>query len=116
MGTNKTPVRKTAKRKVRPPEMYTYCFVRKDIPMFAQLVQLGHACLQRPAPDQVNNLILFEVKNEDHLVQTKAYLESRGIDAYMFYEPDYDMGYTAIATEPIEGEDRKMFAKFNLWR
>lgn len=84
--------------------------------MAQQLVQLGHACLQQKAPAKVNSLILFEVKNEDHLVQTKAYLDSRGIDSYMFFEPDYDTGYTAIATEPIEGEDRKMFAKFNLWK
>lgn len=34
----------------------------------------------------------------------------------MFYEPDHETGFTAIATEPIYGEDRKFFKKFKMYK
>jgi hypothetical protein len=97
------------------PMQYTYCFVRKDIPIAAQIVQTAHACLQKEMPKDINSIVLFEVKNEDHLIKVHEYLMDRGIDSYMFFEPDYDMGYTAIATEPISEENRDIFKRFKMW-
>lgn len=94
---------------------YTYCFIRKDIPIHAQIIQTAHACLQSAAPKTVNSIVLFEVKNEEHLIKTNEYLKSRGIKTYIFFEPDYDTGYTAIATEPLHGEDRTIMSRFRLW-
>lgn len=109
MGTNK------GRSKAKVME-YTYCFIRKDIPIHAQIIQTAHACLQSDKPKTVNSIVLFEVKNEDHLIQTNEYLKDRGIKTYMFFEPDYDMGYTAIATEPISNEkDRAIFKRFKMW-
>jgi len=111
-GVRKNPKRSSAGIK----EMkYTYCFIRKDIPIVAQIVQTAHACLQMEAPPDVNSIVLFEVKNEEHLVKVNDYLESRNIKTYMFFEPDYDMGYTAIATEPMDEEDRVAFKRFKMW-
>jgi hypothetical protein len=94
---------------------YTYCFIRKDIPIHAQIIQTAHACLQSDKPKTVNSIVLFEVKNEDHLIKTNEYLKSRGIKTYIFFEPDYDTGYTAISTEPLHGEDRTIMSRFRLW-
>jgi hypothetical protein len=94
---------------------YTYCFIRKDIPIHAQIIQTAHACLQSEKPKTVNSIILFEVKNEEHLIKTNEYLKGRGIKTYIFFEPDYDTGYTAIATEPLHGEDRTIMSRFRLW-
>lgn len=33
---------------------------------------------------------------------------------YMFYEPDYDTGYTALAIGPIDWSDKKLFKKYKL--
>jgi len=108
MGINK----KRSKIKVME---YTYCFIRKDIPIHAQIIQTAHACLQSDKPKTVNSIILFEVKNEEHLIKTNEYLQGRGLKTYMFFEPDYDMGYTAIATEPLQGEDRTIMSRFRMW-
>jgi hypothetical protein len=108
MGTNKN------RRKVKVME-YTYCFIRKDIPLHAQIIQTAHACLQSDKPKSINSIVLFEVKNEEHLVKTNEYLKSHGLKTYMFYEPDYDMGYTSIATEPLSGEDREVCKRFKMW-
>ena len=42
-------------------------------------------------------------------------LKDKGIEHHMFHEPDNNMGYTAIATEPIYGKDRKFFRKFKMY-
>lgn len=102
---------------------YTYQFVRKDIPLHAQLVQTAHAALEMglslpdsDKPRQTSFLILFEVKDESDLKKKADYLDQHGIKYHMFFEPDYDMGYSAICTEPIYGEKRKLFKKFKLWK
>ena len=41
-------------------------------------------------------------------------MQEHDIDAYMFFEPDIDQD-TAIATEPITGEKRKLFKKFKMY-
>jgi hypothetical protein len=94
---------------------YTYCFIRKDIPIHAQIIQTAHACLQSEAPKDINSIVLFEAKNEEHLIKTNEYLKSRGVKTYMFFEPDDDMGYTSLATEPLHGDDRDVCKRFRLW-
>lgn len=38
------------------------------------------------------------------------------IEFEMFYEPDYDTGYTAIATRPLIGKERKPLSKYTLYK
>lgn len=108
MGSNK------GRPKIKVME-YTYCFIRKDIPIHAQIIQTAHACLQSDKPKTVNSIVLFEVKNEEHLIKVNEYLKSRGLKTYLFFEPDDDMGYTSLATEPLHGEDRTIMSRFRLW-
>lgn len=98
-------------------------FIRKDLPLHAQLVQSSHAALEmglqldpNKKPTQVSFLILLEVRDQDHLHQISEYLELNEIDYHMFFEPDYDMGHTAICTEPMYGNQRNKFKKFELWK
>jgi hypothetical protein len=67
-------------------------------------------------PDEVSFLIVLTVKSEEGLLRAKQYLDCNNITNYMFFEPDYEMGYTAICSEPVYGEDRKLFKKFKLWK
>ena len=101
--------------------MYTYVFIRTDIPIHAQLVQSCHAALEMGLrlnlkDESPSNLILLAIKDEAHLEQIKYYLDMNEIENYMFFEPDYDMGFTSICTEPIQGDRKKLFKKFNLWK
>ena len=100
---------------------YIYVFVRTDIPIGYQIVQANHACFEMglrvdSKPEQVSHMVLCSIPNERDLEKLSHDLGKHGINHHMFYEPDYDTGYTAICTEPIYGEQRKLFRKFNLWK
>lgn len=102
---------------------YTYVFVRQDIPKEYQIVQACHACLEMgfslpdsKKPQETSFLVLIGVKDEQDLNEKAEYLDRHGLLFSRFYEPDYNTGYTAICTEPIYGEQRKLFKKFKLFK
>lgn len=99
---------------------YTYCFIRKDLPIEQQIIQTAHATqeITKKTPHPVNtcHLILLEASNKIHLQNIRMKLAEREIEHEMFYEPDNDMGYTAIATEPIYGSERNFFKKFRMYQ
>lgn len=94
--------------------------VRADIPIAAQIVQVGHACLEaRKCFSQSEtpcNLVVLSVPSERHLHAAVAWIESAGVRSAVFYEPDNDMGYTAACTEHISGRARRIFRRFPLWQ
>lgn len=98
---------------------YTYVFVRTDIPVADQLVQVGHACLEAGSrfnqPGVFSNLVLFGVSSQARLRDAAAWVEAVGIRCFAFFEPDDAMGYTAVCTEPVVGDARLFFRRFKLW-
>jgi hypothetical protein len=99
---------------------YAYVFVRTDIPIASQLVQVGHACLEAgnrfAQPQGPCHLVLFGVASEARLLEAAAWLNAAGIRSITFFEPDDAPGYTAICTEPVAGPTRRLLKRFNLWR
>ena len=97
---------------------YSYVFVREDLPNTVKLVQAGHACMEMgfvtKAPEEQTFLIALSVKNEKGLIKVSELLEQQGIGFKMFYEPDYNYGYTALCTKPVEFGKYKIFEKYNL--
>jgi hypothetical protein len=93
-------------------------FVREDLPNTVKLVQAGHACMEMgfvtKKPEEQTFLVALSVKNQDALIKVAELLEQQGIKFHMFYEPDYDYGYTALCTEPVEFGKYKIFSKYNL--
>lgn len=102
---------------------YTYVFIRQDLPLAAQIVQACHACLDRgfslpenKKPLKTSFLVLFGVRDAEELEKIADYLDRNEVSYEQFYEPDYDMGYTSICTEPMYNEQRKLYKKFKLWK
>jgi pentose-5-phosphate-3-epimerase len=60
------------------------------------------------------HLVVCEVKTEDHLKKTIEKLNRTDIQYKVFREPDIGNELTAIATEPLFGDKRKFFKKFQL--
>lgn len=92
--------------------LYSYLWVRKDIPLADQLVQTAHAAQNagsRWGCQPNTHMLLFQVDNIDALYKIAMECEKKNINYYMFNEPDsaYDDGppmrHTAICTEPVEG-------------
>ena len=59
-------------------------------------------------------LIVIEVKNEDSLMDEMNELESKGIKCAVFYEPDFNIGYTAFCTEALDENKKDIFKKYKL--
>lgn len=107
---------------------YVYVLIRTDLPLQHQITQACHAALeigfdsQRPMngdADAPVHLITLAVKNESDLLSAAERLNDNGIRHHTFFEPDECNGsvmrYTALASEPVYGLDRKIFNRYNLW-
>ena len=94
--------------------------VRVDIPIADQIVQVGHACLEAGrrymGSDEAPNLVLLGLASERQLLDALGRLDVRGIGYAAFHEPDDQMGYTAVCTEPLSAERGSAFQRMRLWR
>ena len=81
------------------------------------MVQSSHACIEA-AKSFLNNdlehphLVVLGVKGEQQLYNSARKLDNAGIRYRIFVEPDRDNEATAIATEPIFGEQRRLFRNY----
>lgn len=100
--------------------MYAYTFVRKDIPIQHQLVQACHSALEAGSEfkkaGMIPNMILLEARDQSFLIETSKFLDEHNIKHHMFWEPDNDLGYTSITTEPLNNEEKKKLSIFKMWR
>ena len=98
---------------------YTYVFVRTDMTAAQQIVQAAHVTYEAgwkfEKPEHSLYLILFGVKNEAALLKASERLGIYDIDHCMFFEPDFDTGYTAIATKALYGKEREIMHKYDLY-
>ena len=96
---------------------YMYIFVRTDLSIPQQIVQVGHAAegagRRFPCPGQTSNMVLFGVDGEEELKKVAYKLSMHGIDFQMFYEPDIT-SHTALVTRPLFGEERKPLKRYKL--
>lgn len=104
---------------------YIYVFIRTDIPIADQMVQVGHACQQSGAlfgcPENCH-LVLLQVPDVWQLLSVENLCDTQKIKYTTFFEIDsveeggQSMGKTAVCTEPIEElTTRNHFMKFELW-
>lgn len=100
---------------------YVYVLVREDISLEQKLVQVGHAVLEAgfrfQQPAQTASLIVLSVPDRGALDAAAVRLNAKGIDHYLFHEPDFGMGHSALATRPLsEKAERHLMRKYPLFR
>jgi hypothetical protein len=94
--------------------------VRTDLSAPQIAVQSTHAMIEIARSSLLGSnlehpsVILCGVINEDKLQQQLNFYQSQGIICKPFYEADLDNQLTAFATEPIFGEQRKLFKRLQL--
>lgn len=90
---------------------YTYVLVREDIPLEQQMVQACHAAHHAGhalgGPVDEASLIVCTVPDRAALVAAQERLTRYGIRSKMFFEPSWDMGFSAIGTEPITSRKQR---------
>lgn len=100
---------------------HQYLLVRVDLPLPTQLVQSCHAGIEAGKhfcrdPALTDSLVVLQVRDENALLACRQYVEDQGIKSVLFREPDLGDTATALCTEPVGEEKRKVFKKFRLWR
>ncbi|WP_434715834.1 hypothetical protein [Paraburkholderia sp. A3RO-2L] len=99
---------------------YVYVLVRQDISPAQQLVQASHAALEAgfrfTQPEQTASVIVLAVPDRDALQAAATRLERYGIEHHMFFEPDFEMGHSALATRPLHlPKERHLMRKYPLF-
>src|SRR5271168_3802485 len=87
------------------------------------MVQSNHATfeLARRLPrdqdlDVTPSCITIGVPDKTALFRVIEKLRANGIVHHVFYEPDFDMGLSAVATAPLEQSQRRVLSNYRLWR
>jgi hypothetical protein len=62
------------------------------------------------------HLVALAARDGPHLEELAAKTMSRDIEIYLMDDADLEVGPTAFATEPLDGEQRKVFSQLPLWR
>jgi hypothetical protein len=96
-----------------------YVLVRKDLSPAQQIVQSCHAAIEAarallPAELQHPHLIVCGVHDEAALWRFLHKLQLHNIRFQAFLEPDQDNQLTALATEPVFDETRRLFRNLRL--
>lgn len=95
---------------------WLYAFVRTDIPVIHQAVQLGHAVYEASCDERHPSFVFLAVDNEEQLQKAMSRAFYNGIDIYPFYESYLDWGLTAFAINGITKENRHLFKEYKLWK
>jgi len=66
--------------------------------------------------EKVSSIVVCEVGNEEQLLTAHDRIRDAGIKVVLFQEPDLGNECTALATEPIFGDARRLFSRFKLWK
>lgn len=95
-----------------------YIIIRNDLSQAQKAVQGTHAAIESARAflspeDEHPSIIMLIVKSEAKLKDTLAKLEPH-MRIKTFHEPDRNNELTAIATEPIHGESRKLLSRYQL--
>lgn len=95
--------------------------MRNDLGPEQKAVQAAHACIEMarwmlPVDEAHPHLVMCVVRNEAKLREVMSRLDSQQIRFKEFREPDRDNETTALATEPLRGDRRTFFKKYQLLR
>lgn len=101
-------------------DKYVFVFVRQDIPLAQQTVQSLHALYKmvsnyRPDYD-TPNVVYIGVPNRASLEKALEKLKAHQIVHARWDEPDFDLGFTSIATAPLSKEQKSVLSNYRVWK
>lgn len=95
-----------------------YVFVLNSLSGPQKVVQACHvmldACRFFELKDERYNIILVAAKSRPKLDSIIMEAQAAGIRTMYFVEPDMEYEMTAVATEPLTDEQKKVFARYKL--
>lgn len=113
-------IKKQEHGQVNESHPYIYVITRRNLSTPQQCVQSCHASVEAtkafPQPQETCNLIVCTVADEKALYDFSDKLIESGIQHAAFCEPDIGNQLTALATEPLYGDQRKAFSNLPLMK
>jgi hypothetical protein len=98
---------------------YVYVLVREDLEIEQQIVQACHAAhesgLACEAPADVSRMIVCTVPDQTALLIAAERLREQDVGHELFFEPDFGIGYSALATHPLSGRERRPLRRYPLY-
>jgi len=95
-----------------------YIFVRNDLSYAQKVVQSCHAAVEATRQfvkdDERYKIVVLAAKSEPKLMSIMTEAGGHGIKTTYFVEPDLKYQVTAVATEPLDEEQGKRFARYKL--
>lgn len=94
--------------------------MRTDLSGPQQAVQSVHAAIEAVNHFDFDSLgdhpyvVILSARDERRLHRVRKYLIDQGVKHVQFHESDLDDQLTALATEPIQGDRRQLFRKYQL--
>ena len=73
------------------------------------------ATLHKPVEGVIPNIIIIGVPDVEALHRVQAKLKAYQIPHYAWTEPDYDLGFTSIATGVLSEEQKLPLKNYRLW-
>ncbi len=98
-----------------------YVLVRTDIDPVQQLVQASHAAAEagRTFYDErhgIASLIVLAVPDREALLAAHHRLRAQGLGCELFFEPNFGIGESALATEPLDARTRRRLRGWPLFK
>lgn len=103
-----------------PNEAYVYVLIRTDISPAQQAVQVAHAAWHAGTlfgnKEEIPNVVMLSVRSRTELEAAALRLQCHGVEHYMFFEPDFGMGHSGLATRPVRRKkERHLLRKYPLY-
>ena len=67
-------------------------------------------------PTDIPSCVVIGVPDKAALFRAIEKLKKYDIGHQVFYEPDFNMGLSAVATVPIEGQQRRALSNYGIWK
>jgi len=101
---------------IQQEEKHSYIIVRTNLSPSQITVQSCHAVWEAAKNERYGSpsLVILGVENEFALNKAMKLLLINNIKFYIFRESYYNNSITAICTEPIKGEARKVLSNYQL--
>lgn len=64
----------------------------------------------------IPNIIVIGVPDTAALERVRAKLHGADVGYVCWEEPDFDLGFTSIATQPMGAEEKKFLQNYRLWQ
>ena len=95
-----------------------YIFIRTDLSASQKTVQSAHVVLEATRTfhlvDNRYNIVVVVAKSEAKLKAIVAEAAGHGIRTVSFAEPDMGNEITAVASEPLDDDQKKVFIRYKL--